>query len=209
MRLYELFREASLASEGSQDSDEEQDASPATPTAPPPDNIADSVEASASLEQTAAAEKSLSPVTPIAPALQAPGIRYWRLEAGDERPTRELMAAFTGSTLAQVAIRDPYSLCTRWSCGAQVRFLRELADSARVIEAITIEYAPDIDGDLDESVRRREVGSLMVRNFPNGVPNLALVRRARRGPGDDFHDRFVDIEVRGPDGALRRHTITI
>lgn len=207
--LNELFREVSLASEGSRDAEEEQDASPATPAAPPPDDIADSVESSPSLEQTVAAEKSLSPVTPIAPALQAPGIRYWRLEAGDERPTRELMAAFAGSTLAQVAIRDPYGLCTKWSRAAQVRFLRELADSARVIEAITIEYAPEIDGDLDESVRRREVGSLMVRNFPNGVPNFALVRRARRGPDDDFHDRFVDIEVRGPDGALRRHTITI
>lgn len=75
---------------------------------------------------------------------------------------------------------------------------------ARVIEGITIEYAPDIDGDLDESVRRREVGSLMLRNLPKGVPNFSFARRGVRGPDDDFHDRFVDIDVRGPDGDLQR-----
>lgn len=204
--LDELFREVSLASEIRVDEVTQKGSA-----AEGPESTAEFGKPVAAGDEPSAATAEFPPppVVTLAPALQDRGIRYWRLEAGDERPTREIMAVFAGSTLAHVAIRDPYSLCTKWSRNAQVRFLRELAASARVIEGITIEYAPDIDGDLDETVRRREVGNLMIRNFPKGVPSFSLARRAKRGPDDDFHDRFVDIDMRGPDGDLQRHSITI
>lgn len=208
--LSELFREVSLASEGRGEEDVHEGSASESLAAEIPYAAGNEVPGlDLGTPDEAAIGKSLPPIVAIAPALQTQGIRYWRLKAGDDRPTREIMSAFVGSTLAHVAIRDPYCLCTKWSRGAQVRFLRELADSARLIEGITIEYAPEIDGDLDEGVRRKEIGSLMVRNFPKGVPSFSLARRAKRGPDDDFHDRFVDIDVRGSDGGLQRHSITI
>lgn len=208
--LNKLFREVSLASEsrGEEDVHESSASDPMAVETPSTDDT-EASDLDVATPDEAAISEVLPPVVAIASALQTPGIRYWRLKAGDNRPTGEIMTAFIGSTLAHVAIRDPYCLCTKWSRAAQVRFLRELADSARLIEGITIEYAPEIDGDLDEGVRRKEVGGLMVRNFPKGVPSLSLARRAKRGPDDDFHDRFVDIDVRGSDGDLQRHSITI
>lgn len=208
--LSELFREVSLASEGRGGKDVHEGSASETlaaETLSAADNEVPGLDLGTVAE--AVISESLPPILAIAPALQKQGIRYWRLKAGDDRPTQEIMSAFVGSTLAHVAIRDPYCLCTKWSRGAQVRFLRELADSAGLIEGITIEYAPEIDGDLDEVVRRKEIGSLMIRNFPKGVPSFSLTRRAKRGADDDFHDRFVDIDVRGSDGDLQRHSITI
>ena len=72
-----------------------------------------------------------------------------------------------------------------------------------------MEYAPEIDGDLDESACRREIGTNLLRLFPGSSPRLALRRRSRRGPADDFHDRFIAIDVRGAGGAEQRHSITI
>ena len=49
----------------------------------------------------------------------------------------------------------------------------------------------------------------MSLEFPGSVPRLSLVRRSKRSANDDFHDRLVDIDVRGAGGAVLQHQITI
>ncbi|MGY2733619.1 DEAD/DEAH box helicase [Sphingomonas sp. UYP23] len=209
-----LFREVSMAEDVPEGALPEQD--PSSP--PPPSPATEAVEPDSVVPDVAPpTPTSAEPVAPaprlvlsIAAPLREPQIRMWRLEAGDRRPLDELMAIFSGKSVANVIIRDPYCLGTSSARSAQVRFIKALADGARVIESASLEYAPEIDGDLDESGSRRDVGSLMAREFPGGGgPRLNLVRRRRRGGSDDFHDRFVDIDVRGAGGAVDRHSISI
>jgi hypothetical protein len=157
------------------------------------------------LEPTQVARSILSVATPS----QQSSIRMWRISAYQSRPTEDLLSAFEGKTVVRMVVRDPYSLCTAASRAAQVRFARLLADRARSLESVTIEYCPDIEGDRDESTCRREIGALFVRHFPGTPPKIDLARRRKRGVDDDFHDRFVDIDVRGAGGAEQRHWITI
>lgn len=135
--------------------------------------------------------------------------RVWIVAARQPRPTADLLSLFDGKAVANVVVQDPYCLCTKASRSAQAQFVRLLADHARSVEGITIEYAPEIDGDVDEAACRRDVSSHLIHLFPEGAPRINLVRRPRRGPGDDFHDRFVAIDVKGAGGAIARHSITI
>lgn len=141
-------------------------------------------------------------------ALADTGIRQWRVAAHGERPTKEIIALFAGKDLVDVTIRDPYALGARSARDAQVRFLAELKSAARSIEAITIEYAEEVVGDVTDSEARREIGDQLSRRL-KPVPRFSLKRRRKRTHDDDFHDRFVDVSVRHVGGAIRLHELSL
>ena len=107
-----------------------------------------------------------------------------------------------------MTIRDPYALGARSARDAQVRFLAELKSAARSIEAITIEYAEEVVGDVTDSEARREIGDQLSRRL-KPVPRFSLKRRRKRTHDDDFHDRFVDVSVRHVGGAIRLHELSL
>ena len=51
------------------------------------------------------------------------------------------------------------------------------------------------------------MNALLVQGFPQARPKIALSRRARGRIAGDFHDRFVDIDVRHAGGAVQRHAL--
>lgn len=147
-------------------------------------------------------------LTLAAPIAQS-GIRMWRIGPGEARPTKAILALFEGKHVTLVTIRDPYALGTALSRTAQVRFLAELKHICRALECVTIEYAPEIDGDQDEIARRRAFGAEYSAAFSGVPPRLALARRNKRSRDDDFHDRFIEIDVRHAGDAIKRHELTI
>lgn len=72
-----------------------------------------------------------------------------------------------------------------------------------------IEYAPEVEGDVDEVACRREFGSSYSTGFGGVAPRLSLARRSKRSRDDDFHDRFIEVDVRHAGGAIKRHELTI
>jgi hypothetical protein len=92
---------------------------------------------------------------------------------------------------------------------AQVRFLALLKESCRGLEAVTVEYDPDARDDVDDGAARRHFGDIFSSAFPTEAPRMLLLRRRKRSRDDDFHDRFVEFEVRHAGGAIRRHELTI
>jgi hypothetical protein len=108
-----------------------------------------------------------------------------------------------------VIIRDPYALVHPNARSAQVRFLALLRASSRGLEAATVEYDPDARDDVDDAAVRRDFGTIFSQAFPTDPPRLALIRRRKRSRDDDFHDRFVEFDVRHAGGATRRHELTI
>jgi hypothetical protein len=171
-------------------------------------------------EATAADQDRPPPAEPI-PSARRPGTlslpqvaretgaRVWRRQAGSPRPTAEIVALFNGRTLTHVAIRDPYALASARARRAQVSFLTDLSREVRSIEAVTVEYDPEAVGDIPEAQQRSEFEAAITRAFAGGTPRVRLTRRSRRDRGDDFHDRFVDIDVRGAGNALLRHELSI
>lgn len=147
-------------------------------------------------------------LTLSAPVAQA-GIKLWRRGPGEDRPTAAILALFDGKHISHVVIRDPYSLVTHAAREAQIRFLADLKQSCRALECVTIEYAPEIDGDLDDMSRRREFGAAYTAAFLGAPPRLSLTRRNKRSRDDDFHDRFIEIDVRHAGDAIKRHELTI
>ncbi|KPF75241.1 hypothetical protein IP78_13775 [Brevundimonas sp. AAP58] len=141
-------------------------------------------------------------------ALSNTGIRQWRVGAGGERPTKDILALFAGRDLVEVSIRDPYALARRSSREAQVRFIEDLKAVARTLESVTIEYAEEVDGDASDPQNRREIGDLLSRRL-SPMPKLTLARRRKRSRDDDFHDRFVDIAVRHSGGTVRIHELAL
>ncbi len=135
--------------------------------------------------------------------------RVWRISAGDPRPTEEILALFRGANITHVHIRDPYALARSQSRNAQISLLSSLRAVAKSLGAITVQYAPDAQGDLPETMQRRSFGSAFAQQFSQHTPRLSLVRQPRRTSEEDFHDRFIDIEVRGEDGALSEHSLII
>ena len=107
-----------------------------------------------------------------------------------------------------MTIRDPYALGGRSARNAQVRFLTELKAAARSVEAITIEYAEEIVGDVTDSEARRDIGDQLSSQL-KPLPRLSLKRRRKRTHDDDFHDRFVDISIRHVGGAIRVHELSL
>ena len=137
------------------------------------------------------------------------GIRHWRRSPGQPRPTPDIVRLFEGKKIVLVAIRDPYALAHNRSREAQVQFLKNLSSACQSLDAVTIEYAPDIDGDLEDGALRRSFTTEFLGAFQKNTPRLALNRRPRRVRGDDFHDRFVELDVRSGNGTIQRHEITI
>jgi len=149
------------------------------------------------------------PILSLPKAIRDTGVRHWRREAGMSRPTDEIVALFAGKDIVQATIRDPYALARANARRAQVRFLAELSKAARSLGAITIEYAPEAEGDLDEPSARRDFGAVYAQAFVENAPRLMLNRRPKRSRDDDFHDRFIDLDIRHAGGEVRRHGITI
>lgn len=136
-------------------------------------------------------------------------IRLWVRKPGQDRPTEEILELFAGRNLVQVTIRDPYALATQDARQAQIMFIRDLHMVAASLEGALVEYAPEVDGDLDEPICRREFGSAYATTFAGSPPKLVLARRRKRSFDDDFHDRFIEIDVRHAGGAIKRHELTI
>jgi superfamily II DNA or RNA helicase len=149
------------------------------------------------------------PVISLPRPLSGSGVRYWRVGAGEPRPTDDILGLFRGKDVVQVAIRDPYALGSAGSRQAQVRFLAELAGVCRSLEAALIEYAPEIEGDLHEGAARRDVGDLLARFFPRGTSRFSLMRRPKRSQTDDFHDRTIELNIRHAGGAVRLHELAL
>lgn len=136
-------------------------------------------------------------------------IRLWRRGPGEPRPTDEILALFAGLHITQVIIRDPYALASYSSRNSQIKFLQALKDAAGTLESVMIEYAPEVEGDIDEVTCRREFGSGYATSFGGAAPRLALTRRNKRSRDDDFHDRFIEVDIRHAGGAIKRHELTI
>ncbi|WP_312136402.1 DEAD/DEAH box helicase [Brevundimonas sp.] len=198
--LADLFREVSLGDKSAEPPpviSEDADAPSSSPTAETPT-------ATASTTSTAPVRETLR----LPRALANTGIRQWRVAAHGERPTKDIIALFAGKDLVDVTIRDPYALGGRSARNAQVRFLTELKAAARSVEAITIEYAEEIVGDVTDSEARRDIGDQLSRQL-KPVPRLSLKRRRKRTHDDDFHDRFIDISIRHAGGAIRVHELSL
>lgn len=136
-------------------------------------------------------------------------IKLWRRGPGEPRPTDEILALFAGRHITQVIIRDPYALASYSSRTSQIEFLRALKNVAGNLEGVMIEYAPEAEGDTDEVACRREFGADYASRFAGAAPRLLLVRRSKRSRDDDFHDRFIEVDVRHAGGAIKRHELTI
>jgi len=138
------------------------------------------------------------------------GAKVWIKRSGEARPTAEILALFAGKSIQQVTIKDPYCLANSRTRAAQVEFLRLLASVARSLDNVAIHYSADIDAYEDDGQQRRDIASQLLSAFPNGCPKLSLMRRHhRQEKHDDFHDRFVEVDVKSAAGALFRHTLTI
>lgn len=204
--LADLFRQVSLG-EPTQGVEVEAASPPEAvvqTTVDKPDAPAEAITApDPSAPQTAARQTLRLPT-----ALVSTGIQQWRVDAGGLRPTQEILALFAGKDLVDVSIRDPYALARRANREAQVRFVQDLRNVARSLEAVTIEYAEEVEGDGSDAQNRREIGDQLSRHV-SPTPKIALTRRRKRSRDDDFHDRFVDISVRHAGGAVRIHALTL
>ncbi|GGB51594.1 hypothetical protein GCM10010833_02890 [Blastomonas aquatica] len=156
-----------------------------------------------------AAKIERRPVLSLPNAIADAQIKLWRRGPGEPRPTDEIVALFAGLHISQVAIRDPYALASQTSRTSQIEFLQALNHVAVTLDNVIIEYAPEVEGDIDEVVSRREFGSSYSKTFGGGGPRLALVRRSKRSRDDDFHDRFIEVDIRHAGGAVKRHELTI
>ncbi len=141
--------------------------------------------------------------------LSEANIRLWVRKPGQDRPTEEILELFAGRNLVQVTIRDPYALATHDARQAQIQFIRDLHMVAASLVGALVEYAPEVEGDLEEPICRREFGSAYATIFAGSAPKLVLARRRKRSFDDDFHDRFIEIDVRHAGGAIKRHELTI
>jgi len=161
-----------------------------------------------SVQETAEPIASRPTLTVTKQASEVSRVRLWRCEPGVPRPVDELISLFDMRHIVHVVIRDPYSLCTPRSRNAQIQFLKSLQNACKSIDRVTIEYAPEA-GDQQDSRWRREFGSLFVATMGPHLPKLLLLRRNKRAKHDDFHDRFVEIDIRHSGGAIKRHEISI
>ncbi|NBC37805.1 DEAD/DEAH box helicase family protein [Novosphingobium sp. FSY-8] len=202
--LGDLFREVSLEREI-----EPGAASQKASAHEPADEVLP--EASASTEEPTSVQTAPPPRAKLSlpkVAVEAQ-VKLWRRAAGEPRPTEEILAIFSGKHVVQVVIRDPYALGTAVSREAQIHFIADLKQAAASLESVLIEYAPEVDGDLDEVSCRRDFGSTFAAEFAGLAPRLTLGRRSKRARDDDFHDRFIEIDVRHAGSAIKRHELTI
>jgi len=195
--LSDLYREVSLggSESGGSGTGAEASATPVEPVAP------------AAPDHPASPAKSRETLS-LPRALSDAGIRRWRRSAGETRPTEEILDIFRGRDITGLTIRDPYALARPASREAQVRFIAELAGVCRSLGPVKIEYAPEAEGDLQEDGQRREFGALFTHRLPDSQ-RFMLVRRRKRARDDDFHDRFVELELRHAGGATRVHELSL
>lgn len=194
-----------ISARGEPEVDEAEEVA-AIPVSPAANRVEDDAGA-----QTAEAEASVEPrpVLSLPRAIADAQIRLWRRGPGEPRPTDEILALFAGLQISQVIIRDPYALASYSSRNSQIEFLQALKDAAGTLESVMIEYAPEVEGDIDEVRCRREFGSGYATSFGGAAPRLALKRRNKRSRDDDFHDRFIEVDIRHAGGAIKRHELTI
>lgn len=203
--LGELFREVSLDSQSIP-----REGSEIGPDSP--SRVARETQNDRSPPQQIGPDKENAEARPILSLPQvavAAQVRIWRRGAGEPRPTDEVLGLFSGKHIVQVTIRDPYALGTSESRQSQLRFLADLKQRVAALENVLIEYAPEVDGDIDEASGRREFGAAFASSFAGSVPKLVLARRSKRTRDDDFHDRFIEIDVKHAGGAVKRHELTI
>ena len=151
---------------------------------------------------------ALGPLPALPSAVKNLGIRRWRCNAGEARPTVAVVSLFSGKSISLVAIKDPYALVHRRARAAQIAFISELKAVSRSIDTVMLEYAPDIDDEPDAS-RRGSFVREYERALGQGAPKVLLQARLRKVPNDDFHDRFVEIDVKAENGKTDHHEITI
>ncbi|WP_313231886.1 DEAD/DEAH box helicase [Sphingobium yanoikuyae] len=154
-------------------------------------------------------KETLRPVLSLPKVVGGSQIRMWRRGPGEPRPTQDILELFAGRNIAQVTIRDPYALGTREARSAQIKFLMDLKQTVGSLETVLVEYAPEIEGDLDDMGSRRDFGATFAGTFAGSAPRLTLSRRRKRSYDDDFHDRFVEFDIRHAGGAVKRHELTI
>ncbi len=233
--LGELFREVSLERqiepaspdidiEPNQDVDHPLDDEPETVASPsdpaPQDKIEAVAESSKANEEAAEPAENVHseetvheatgrPVLSLSRVLADAQIKLWRRAPGEPRPTDEILALFSGLHITKVTIRDPYALASYSGRNSQIEFLQALQDAASALESVLIEYAPEAEGDVDELTSRREFGSGYATSFGSSAPRLALIRRSKRSRDDDFHDRFIEVDIRHAGGAVKTHQLTI
>jgi len=213
--LSDLFREVSLEQDIKPDHDVDREelrqnatdgpSNPASLELPNATEIAGSAEG----PNVTLSAPEARPTLKIPKPLEGAQIRIWRVAPGEPRPTAEILTLFEGRHVSQVTIRDPYALASRAARQAQIEFIRELRQRASALESVLIEYAPEAEGDHDDVVCRRHFGSDYVTALAGTPPKLLLARRSKRSHDDDFHDRFIEIDVRHAGGAIKRHELTI
>ena len=149
------------------------------------------------------------PLLSLPKALVDAQIKLWRRAPGEPRPTNEILSIFNDLHISKVVIRDPYALTNYAVLNAQIEFIFALAQTAGKLESVMIEYAPEVEGELDDLTARREFGTRYIASFGATAPRLSLSRRVKRSRHDDFHDRFIEIDVRHAGGATKTHQLTI
>ena len=149
------------------------------------------------------------PILSLPKAVAGAQVKMWRRSAGEERPTQEILDLFERRHITQISIRDPYAIGSYEARKSQLQFICDLKKRASALETVLIEYAPEFEGDADEFTCRREFGSNFATEFAGSGPKLVLSRRSKKTRDDDFHDRFVEIDVRHAGGSIKRHELTI
>ena len=214
--LSELFREVSLES-AIDPSERHEETGPsassvstregATVNAEPAETSPTPTESEGQAEPSNA--EPLRPILSLPKVAEAAQVKIWRQAAGEPRPTEEILSLFEGRHVTQISIRDPYALGTYEARKSQIQFIYDLRQRVTALEGVLIEYAPEIEGDIDEFSCRREFGSNFATEFAGSVPKLVLARRSKRTRDDDFHDRFIEIDVKHAGGTIKRHEFTI
>ncbi len=161
------------------------------------------------IAQTISETKGDRPLLSLPQAMATAQIKLWRRAPGEPRPTAEILSLFSNLHISKVVVRDPYALASYDALSAQVTFIAALAKTASKLESVLIEYAPEVEGELDDLTGRREFGTRYVASFGASAPKLLLSRRIKRSRTDDFHDRFIEIDVRHAGGATKTHQLTI
>jgi hypothetical protein len=148
---------------------------------------------------------------PISPPVtkQAPTMRRWKYEPYTPRTTDQILSLFAGMDIRLVHIEDPYALAKERSRNAQIRFLLELQKVSKSIEAVQVDYNPDVIGDSDDVTHRRHFNSRFLMALDRQTPRMTLVRREKRGRGGDFHDRCIRLDVKGRNGAIEQHELSL
>jgi hypothetical protein len=160
---------------------------------------------------------SVQPENPKRPVLSLPNTspplqpRVWRRAPHQTRPLAEILKIFEGSKIQNLEISDPYSIADADARWAQVAFVKAIAESARSVDQVTIEYKPPWGSeDESESDQRRDLGTRWSAMLGPSAPQIRLTLKPRRKTRErDFHDRFVFLNCVRAGGAIARHELQL